>query len=198
LCHYNDEELLYLSRQGCAIAYRVLIEEYYRLIHMIYRRMKLQQTKSVDENEVVQITMITCIKSFSSYREDRKTKLRTYMSHVIKHSIFSAVKKGNRDYVRYYTFSLDGTLLEPGVSSYEEMVADKRSDYQPGKALYIKEAQSLYYGYAQEHCSYLEKEVMVYRMQGYSNRDAARALGVDIKTIYNAVYRLQKKLQGVK
>lgn len=195
---YNDEELLYLSRQGCFIAYQQLIEEYYQLTQIIYHKMKLQQAYYIDEMDILQLSILNCIKAFDSYRMDRNAKLKTFMSYVIKHSILSAMKKGTVDYSRYYSFSLDGSPSENSSVSYEEMIADRKEDYQPRQILYVKEAEAKYQGYVEENCSTLEKEVMEYRIEGYSNQDIAKELQVDVKSIYNAVYRLQKKLHDMK
>lgn len=197
LFRYNDEELLYLSRQGCMYAHQELIEQYYQLIHVIYHKMRVQQTKYIDTNDIIQLTIIHCIQAFESYRPDRKAKLRTFMSLVIKNSILSAMKKSTNEHYRYYSLSLDGVIPDATDVTYEERVADKRTDYQPREVLYVKETEELYQGYVAEHCSTLEREVMEHRIIGYSNQDIARRLQVDIKSIYNAIYRLQKKLENV-
>lgn len=195
---YNDEELLYLSRQGCLIAYQALIEEYYQLIQIILRKMRIHQTKYVDENDVIQLAIINCIQAFDSYRPDRNAKLKTFMSWVIRHSIISTMKKATNDHNRYYAFSLDASPTYATNMSYEEVIADKKEDYQPREVLFVKETKAEYEGYVKDNCSLLEKDVMGYRLEGYSNQDIAKVLQVDIKSIYNAVYRLQKKLRYLK
>jgi len=198
LFRYNDEELLYLSRQGCMYAYQELIKQYYQLAHVIYHKMGGQQTKFNDTHDITQLCIIHCIQAFDSYRPDRKAKLRTFMSLVIKNSILSALKRSSTEQFRYYSLSLDITIPDANDITYEERIADKRTDYQPREVLYVKETEELYQGYMAKHCSPLEREVMEHRMVGYSNQDIAKKLRVDIKSIYNAIYRLQKKLENVK
>jgi RNA polymerase sigma factor (sigma-70 family) len=179
-------------------AHQELIEQYYQLISVIYYKMKVQHTKYMDINDIIQQCIIHCIQAFESYRPDRKAKLRTFMSLVIKNSILSAMKKSTNEHFRYYALSLDVTIPDAKDITYEERVADRRADYQPREVLYVKETQEVYQGYVAEHCSTLEREVMEYRVIGYSNQDIAKKLHVDIKSIYNAIYRLQKKLENVK
>ncbi|MFV0394754.1 MAG: sigma factor [Coprobacillaceae bacterium] len=197
MSRYNDDELLYLSRQGCVIAYQLLIEEYYIFIKLLVHKMKLQQIKYVDGSDISQMAMISCIQAFDSYRPDRNSKLRTFMSRVIQNNVLSSIKKITNEHTKYFAFSLDGAPSTTTMS-YEEIIADKKLDYQPKEMLYVKEAKTLYQGYVENNCSPLEKGVLGYRLEGYSNQDIATKMSVDIKSIYNAVYRLQKKLAYLK
>ena len=191
----NDEELLYLSRQGCSIAYQTLIEFYYQFIRVIVFKMNVQHIRSVDESDLRQSAMISCLKAFEYYRQDRNARLQTFMSHVIQRNIFSTLRKNNRDYKRYYTHSLDDGITSDANISYEDIIADKKGEYQPSTRLHVKETNEQY---VQKNCSILEKEVMAYRLIGYSNQDMATLLDIEVKAIYNASYRLQKKLRSLK
>lgn len=191
---YNDEELLYLSRQGCNIAYNQLVDEYYQFIRMLYYKMRIN---TADEADVLQSTMINCIQAFDSYRPDRNCKLRTFMSWVIRNSILTAVKKSNIE-LKYYGYSLSESPQNVETMTYESLLQDTKDSFQPRAQLMVKEATSVYQAYVDENCSDLEQGVMEYRLQGYSNQEIAKELDSDIKTVYNAVYRLQKKLEKVK
>ena len=52
--------------------------------------------------------------------------------------------------------------------------------------------------YLLQVCSELEQKIVKYHQAGYKNQDIARILNIDIRSVYNANYRIQKKIAKFK
>ncbi|MCD7893538.1 MAG: hypothetical protein LUG60_07535 [Erysipelotrichaceae bacterium] len=77
------------------------------------------------------------------------------------------------------------------------MVADPKSYYHPEKALAVKEASTQYYTAMDKLVSQVEKEVIIYLEEGYSEQEISEIMNINIKSVYNAVYRFKKKKSSI-
>lgn len=195
---YNDEELLYLSRQGCIIAYQYLYQQCLQYTKMMIKKTLVFNNGYLDSEDFIQLAMIGCFKAFDNYRPDKDCLLRTFMMMVIRNNIINTLKKNQNDKKKYgNTLSLDEQVYD-GNYRYDELVGDSKIAYQPKEKLLVKEKMEYYQANVLSSCSSLEKEVMVHKMNGYSNQDIAYVLNIEIKAVYNAIYRLQKKTSYLK
>lgn len=196
---YNEEELLYLSRQGCSYAREVLYELCLQYVSIIICKMNYN-FYPLDKEDVAQEAFFSCLKALDKYRNDMECLLKTYLARVIKNKILSMLKKDYREKDRIYKYAtyLDANISHTSQLRYDEVVADRSIEYCPQKQLLIKEEQENYQNALQICGSKFEKAVMEYRLQGYSEKDIAIILSVNVKKIYNAMYRLQKKLVKMK
>lgn len=197
---YNEEELLYLSRQGCPIANKYLHQLYYQYIEIMVKRMQGTIPSYIDCNDIVQEAMISCLLAIESYRPDRYCMLRTYLCTIIKNKIITIFKKLALENQRLYNSAI---FFDAKVDSYEnyyydEVVADNQIQYQPHKKLVREDLIEAYRKEVGMNCSTLESLIWDYQLEGYTHNDIAAVLKVDVRSIYNAVYRLQKKMSNLK
>lgn len=196
---YNEEELLYLTRQGCPYAREALYNVCLQYIQMIL--CKTNYTfYPLDKDDVIQEVFLKCLKALEIYRIDKECLLKTYLAKVIKNKILSLLKTNYREKEQVYKNAtcLDANINNTNQLRYDEVVADKSITYNPQKQLFIKEEQKNYQVALHVCGSTFEASVMNYRLQGYSEKDIAIILSVDVKKIYNAMYRLQKKMDKMK
>ena len=57
----------------------------------------------------------------------------------------------------------------------------------------IKESTSEYLSDFEKRMTFVEKAVLQYKYEGYSEKEIAEILNIPIKSVYNAVYRSHKK-----
>ena len=114
----------------------------------------------------LQEMMISLSHAFEAYRIDKNTSMRTYFFYVIKSSL-----------------------------STKKRIADTKKTYRPECQLEIQNREQISLDILEKKASPLEKEVVYYLQLGYKFKEIAEILGVDIKCIYNAHYRLRKKVR---
>lgn len=193
----HEEELLYLTRQGCPYAQSALIDWIQIYVKKVITASAYNKVYETDFFDVSQNAILACISAIDRYRTDQNCLFRTYISTIIRNQTYTALKKVYQQKERYYDHCV--YLDAPSIYGFsnEELIEDDRLTYNPKKQLVVKEASSKYNIIIDTKCSPLEKEVIFYRMEGYRQQEIANMLNVDIKVIYNAIYRLQKKLNQV-
>lgn len=193
---YNEDELLYLSRQGCNIARECLYEQYYQYAYMIIKDIQLRNISYIDKNDIIQDVVLSCYYALESYRPDRYCMLRTYLYKIIRNKVATILKKVHLEKVRVYNRAIffDASLDSKMEGQYGDIIADVKITYQPHKKLEAIEAIEDYKEEVKRTGSELEIGVMEYQVLGYDHAGIAKVLGVDVRSVYNASYRLQKKL----
>ncbi len=195
---YNEEELLYLSRQGCTIASEQLAKWCRSYVERTLYNLSVYPQSNYDYYDIIQCSWIACMKAIEQYRPDRQCRLKTYLTTVIKNQTATIIRKVCIEKERYYDRSI--SLDEENKSGYVygEVIANEKDSYHPSKTLFIKETKRQYGDVVQDNCSGFEKEVVNLKILGYTPLEIASILKVDIKSIYNAIYRIQKKLEPYK
>lgn len=195
----SDYELLYLRRQGSLEAGRDLYFIYQNEIIMEIKRFFATRFKPRDQNDCVQLAFTSLENSFHCFRDDIQCSLKTYISHVVKNRMRTLVQKEYHEKeVLWNAISLNQKISLDQTILYEDVISDNKEDYQPHIQLRIAET---YANYKIESCRLLssfEQEVIDLKLLGYSYIEIADKTGVKLKKVYNAIYRIQKKLDKPK
>lgn len=80
---------------------------------------------------------------------------------------------------------------------YVTNLIDERTP-NPNRYCIEQEQQQEIDKYLLQVCSELEQKIVKYHQAGYKNQDIARILNIDIRSVYNANYRIQKKIAKFK
>lgn len=189
---YNEQELIYLYHLGSMRAYEILLSEYRKFIYAYANRYDSGIEYSEDS---LQEMMISLSHAFEAYRIDKNTSMRTYFFYVIKSSLSTKKRMVYRK-IRYLDdkkkISLDQNIYGTSIK-VENVIADTKKTYRPECQLEIQNREQISLDILEKKASPLEKEVVYYLQLGYKFKEIAEILGVDIKCIYNAHYRLRKK-----
>ncbi|MCD7808513.1 MAG: sigma-70 family RNA polymerase sigma factor [Erysipelotrichaceae bacterium] len=191
----SDEELLYLMRCGYEEAETLLYKRYYRLIYRWIYPMA-STYNDLDYNDYVQIAIMPLDYIFDSYRSDYDMSLRNFVRQAITKKFVSYFRVNQKRHNEYYP-SLNNWVDDEKKFRYDDIVADPKSHYRPEKALAVKEASTQYYTAIDKLASQVEKEVIMYLEEGYTEKEIAQILNINIKSIYNAVYRIKKKKSSI-
>jgi RNA polymerase sigma factor (sigma-70 family) len=191
---YNEQELIYLYHLGSMRAYEILLSEYRKFIYAYANRYDSGIEYSEDS---LQEMMISLFHAFEAYRIDKNTSMRTYFFYVIKSSLSTKKRMVYRK-IRYLDdkkkISLDQNIYGTSIK-VENVIADTKKTYRPECQLEIQNREQISLDILEKKASPLEKEVVYYLQLGYKFKEIAEILGVDIKCIYNAHYRLRKKVR---
>lgn len=193
---FNDEELLYLTRQGCPVAQRYLINHYYDLIKVITRN--IVGNGNEDRQDFLQGAMINLYIAFDNYRSDRNCRLSTYASRVVKNFVVNQYRNfhKNEAIASIKNISLDDICGKDTELHYQDIIADDKQIAQsPEHILVVNEQIEMYHTAIRAKLSSYEYEVAKYRLEDYSFHDIAKITHKNIKAVYNAVYRIENKLQ---
>ncbi len=191
---YNEEELLYLSKQGCPIATEYLLRWCKEYVEKVMRNVSVYNQSIYDFHDLIQCAWITCIQALDRYRSDKKCRLKTYLTTVIRNQVSSLLRKVCLEKERFHDHSISLDEQNKSGYFYNEVISDSRNQYNPRTYLYVSETKMNYENIINTQCSPLEKEVIALKAKGKTHKEIAQSLNVEIKVVYNALYRIQKKL----
>lgn len=187
---YDNNELLYLSRQGCPIARKYLIEQYYEYIDMVIKSKRPMLVNSLTYQDVRQTLILACIKAFDKYREDKGSSLDTYLSIVVNSCMLLIIRKirmEKENVLPVYQYSSGVNFDEVDASL---LLAEERTEYLPYKNLMLENQ----YSEILDTCNESEKQIVQYKMAGYRAREIAIKMNINVKTVYNTFYRIRKRI----
>lgn len=174
----SDEELISLAQKGDDEAMACIIDRYRELVSA---RARLYFILGSDQADVVQEGMIGLFKSIQTYDEDREATFKTYATICVNRQILDAVRAANRKkHIPLNTsISLEGR---------EEAVSESFDAIEV--SLRIEEE-------AKNNFSKLEQQVWELYMNGLSQKEIAKKLKKDDKSIYNAMERVKRKIKNL-
>ena len=196
---YSDDELIYLLRCGNQQAEECLMKRYYNYVYRWLLPYRNSPMPNYDYADLMQIAMMNLPKIIDNYRDDQKTSLRTFAKLAIKRRLASLALKGKdlRLFRHFGCVTLDDYVGTDERMRYEDIIADPYQKHHPEIMLLIKEEQSEYNTRVLERASPLEIEVVNLINQGYNQDEIAKLLKIPIKSVYNAIYRYHKKIEGI-
>lgn len=194
---YHEQELIYLYHLGSQQAYDLLLEKYKFIIEK-YLVFNYIDTAEMSREDYTQIALLAFFKTIDNYRFDMNAKISTYFSYTIIDAMRSAIRHVRMQ--KHIPYSKLVSLNEDRREYIlcDDVLVDKVGTYKPDVQLKLKENIECYQSFIDENSSSFERKVFYYIVYGYSFHEIAELLSVDIKKVYNAKYRLQKKLTKMK
>lgn len=189
-----DEEIIYETRSGNAIALEYLINKYKGFVRSKARTYFLI---GADREDIIQEGMIGLYKAIRDFREDKLSSFRAFAELCITRQIITAIKTATRQkhiplnsYISLnkpiFDDESDRTLMdiisEDTINDPEEMVIN-REEF---SGIEEKMGQIL---------SSLECEVLSLYLEGKSYQEIASDLDRHVKSIDNALQRVKRKLE---
>lgn len=198
---YSVEELYYLYRQNSFIARKLLIEYCYWQVEMMLPTYYFYSGDYRNErDDCIQDVVIRCIKNLDSYRPDKGMMVKSYLSLIIQRTISSIIVRERKKLVKekMFCFSLNGYYSDDCKMTYLDVVKDNKVEYQPDVQVLKSEQKQKLKEYIMDNCSLFEQAVIKAHELGYRDSEIAKLMTTDIKKVYNANYRIQKKLSKLK
>ncbi|MDD8048889.1 MAG: sigma-70 family RNA polymerase sigma factor [Thomasclavelia sp.] len=189
----GENELLYLKMQGDEIANSKLCENYYHYSTTLALHI-FGSSKQIELNEFTQGSMKFFEQALKCYRTDQKCSIKTYMGSVIRNEMFSILKRHKRIKPPNVIFYTDANK-EDNFALDEMVMDDNNLPFQPSDILLVKEDLAIYDTILKAELSKYERQVIQYRIDGYSINEIENKLNCDTKKVYNAIGRVKDKLR---
>lgn len=195
LSELDDEELVYMAREGDEEALEFLINKYKNFVRAKARTYFLV---GADREDIIQEGMIGIYKAIRDFRSDRLASFRAFAELCITRQIITAIKTATRQ--KHIPLNSYVSLNKPVFDDESErtlldvMVPGVTTD--PEELLISQEEVADIEGKMDELLSPLEKEVVDLYLEGKSYVEIAEQLGRHVKSVDNALQRVKRKLEG--
>lgn len=181
---YNDYELLYMVKEN-EEALEFMLKKYEPIFRKIARSFILKfKNKGLDYEDIVQHCRIVFCKALDRYNPDNEVLFFTYFMICLKRSVYNYINRNLCRYENANYMDLEGyDNLDLLVSSYDAF--DNYSDYEMEQNI-INFKNSL---------KYEDGRIFELRYNGFSYKDIASLLEIDVKRVDNALLKIRKKLE---
>lgn len=189
----SDEEIVCLANQGDVIALEHLI---YKFKNLVKIKARLYFIVGADRDDIVQEGMIGLYKAIKDYRDDKTSSFRYFADICITRQMITAIKTATRQKhipLNGYV-SLNKPIYEDGTSTMVETVTNKGAS-DPMELFIGKEELDIMERNINGMLSDLEKQVLMFYVEGRSYEEIALDLNRRVKTIDNALQRIKRKVE---
>lgn len=179
----DDEKLIALCRIGDDEAYSVLIARY---LFTVRKRASVYENSGIDFEDLVQEGFIGLLNAVKYYENNFDTSFSTFAYLCIDRNILSAVRKSltKKQIPKSALVFIDDNYELQG-----------KNDENPEVVLISKENVSIMKQKIAERLSDVERNVLDLYLLGYSYGKIADKLGINQKSVDNAIQRMRKKLK---
>lgn len=171
----TDDELL-ASAQSDDGAYSELISRY---LPSIRRIAAIYEKSPADRDDLVSEGILGLMSAVKTYSPDKGASFSTYAGVCANNRMLNALKKAQR--------------IQGREGSFEEINASSGSS--PEKIVIDREALREVFSEVESNLTELEREVFTLYLQGVSYDETAKVLGIDKKSVDNALARVRRKLR---
>ena len=190
--HLNDYELLYYCYQENEASFELLANKYEKYIYYIINLFKKKYyffgSEDIDLYNEALILLYECIYTF---KEDTNVPFSSYFFACLKKKYLYLIRTlmSNKNKIHVSALSLDTSLINEKLDLYS--IVDNKE---------LAVSEQVYQGYLieetiitmKDNLSELENKIIYYYLYGYSYKEIAKVLLVDIKKIDNTIQKYKK------
>lgn len=185
----NTDDLIFKAQNNDEEAINDLIKLYLPLVSINAKDFFLI---GAEKEDLIQEGLLGLFKAIKYYKSERSS-FNTFAILCIRRQIFSAIKLSNSN----KNMALNEAILnssnifeESNTNLNLELISDESS---PEHIFLNKEKLTNFKDYADKKFSKFEKQVLEYLVRGYSYREIAKQLNMNLKSVDNAIQRIKKK-----
>lgn len=185
---YNDYELLYMIRQKDETAFTILINKYENLAWMlIYKYIGTCKTGLLAD-DYMQMARLKLLQAVDDYREDQESSFCHYFCRIFRNHLIDCYRRRMHD---LQPISLDFQIREDDavyclMDFIEKPQENFAVSYEFAHRLKTQKAQ----------LKPLEKQIVDLRALGYTYRQIADILNVNIKKVDNTLQKVRSDTAG--
>ena len=188
----NDYELLEYINSNNEEAYDLMFKKYKPLIVNISKKYKQLALKyGYEINDLIQEGMLGLNSAIETFDDSLNTKFYTLARVCIERRIINLFKIANREKYKILNESIP---IENENYDIENIIGDTKSE--PLNIMIESQEKDNIYKGSYNRLSDYEKEVLEYKLQGFSNKEIALKLNKTIKQIDNTIQRIKKKYKN--
>ena len=189
----SDEELLYMIRSNDEIALELLLE---RLNQAVVKTAEsiVKRLGCYDVDEAKQGLRLGFLSAIDTFREDRDSSFRYFAKMCAEREVRTMMRKERFKGVssHYRSVSLDQIREDEGVYLVD-MIENTHPEYNP--SWYAKYCQTMQdYYTCMDRLNELERKICHMRLEGFSYKEIANLLNINVKRIDNTMQKVRKKL----
>ncbi len=190
----DDGYLIALAKQGDPTAYDRIVRRYYGFVRL---KASSYFLTGGDSDDLIQEGLVGLYKAVRDYRTDRESSFRNFAELCITRQIITAVKTATRNkhtpLNQYVSFSQTPASATDGEPTLDEVLPGPSVHDPVNQVISSEELQSLV-GCLSTALSDLESRVLALYLDGRSYDEVGARLGVDTKTVDNALQRVKRKV----
>lgn len=193
---YPDNELLYLVSEKNEDAINLLYEKYKYIVDItVNKYIRSAYALNVDMDELYQEAYVGYADAIKSYNDDKKMQLRSFISLCVERRLQNFIRRNNTSKIKVLkeAYSFDNEIGDD--LTLADIVGDNRNNPEV-----IKEERESLKKLRESIDAVLnssEKEVFKLLLNDFSYEDIAAILGINLKKVYNIVYRIRAKIKDL-
>lgn len=181
MCSQNENTLIQNAKCGDNLAFEKLSFRYLGLIHKLSNQYKVE---SYDTNDFVQEGLLALLSAVKSFEPTHSISFKNYALLCVKNRFRTIVKKSQRN----KAIPMSSTV------PFDEQLDVTDHTANPENQVLNEERFALLLEKARDVLSQKEYKVLTYYINGYSYMEISEKLGIDKKSVDNALSRAKKKL----
>src|SRR6056297_2399593 len=193
----REEIIIEKAKNGNELAIEYLINEN---MDIVYSKAKYFFIKGLDKDDVIQEGMVGLYKAIRDYKFEREASFRGFCQLCVHRQLVSAIKRANRQkHIPLNTStSLDKTIDYDDSSgrSFNEILPDKDKNLE--EDFIYREVLKVIFNDIEKELTTLELEVFFQYLDSKSYKEISDFLGVNVKTVDNALQRAREKIDEIK
>jgi len=190
----DDMYLIALAKRGDATAYNRIVRRYQGFVRL---KASSYFLAGGDSEDLIQEGLVGLWKAVRDFRSDRESSFRNFAELCITRQIITAVKTATRNkhspLNQYVSFSSTPAGTSEGEPTLDEIIAGPSVRDPANQVISSEELQSLV-GCLSSALSELESRVLALYLDGRPYEEIAGRIGVDAKTVDNALQRVKRKV----
>lgn len=190
----NDYELVYMAQEHIEEAKEALYEKYKSFLDSLALNFyKKNKSNKIDIEDIKLECMMVFEKVIDNYDQNKDSKFFTYLWMCLDTKLKDILRSinSNKQYLINTAISIDEKVS--GIKINDLLYNSK--DLVENKIINNYTDIDKIINYMEINFSNLEIKVLKLLLQGYSKEKIANRLKIDIKKVYNAVYRIKIKLK---
>ena len=190
---YSENELASMICDNDEDVNEALYKKYSYLISIVLNKNKDTLTKlKIELEEAKQDSFYALNEALTTYRDDRDASLTVYIINVIDYRIQKLIRKKLRKKTKD---EINNISLENCNETLLKITPDIK--YNPENLMLSNERYTTLVNEIMLSLSPHEKEIFNLIKENYSYNDISKILNLNIKQVYNSVYRIKDKVKSI-
>lgn len=193
----TDNELIYQINDKSEDAKNYIFEKYSPLIHKeVQKYTKEAIIKGIEYRDLLQEAMLAFSEAINNYDEKENVKFITFATLCIKRRIINLLKKQstNKEQILNNYIPLEAELVPK--KKVLDIVSDLEGKEPLNKLIVDESIKELSDNFI-NNLKPKERTIYLEYISGKKIEDISKETGMSIKTLYNLIYRIKKKLKSV-
>lgn len=193
----EDNELIDLICENNEEATDLVYDKYKYIVDIVVSKYKSAiKYFNIDRSELYQEAMVGFSDAIRNYLPDSEASLPTFISLCVERKINNYIRKYDtlKSKINHNMISLDETVTESD-TPLQELISG--SSVNPLDEIEAKENLEILKEKINDVLSPSEKDVYKLMVSGFDPDQISKILNCNVKTTYNAIYRIRQKIKDI-